>query len=511
MSYSPHIYGAASAVTEKTLQLSTRPAAWEHYVASGNVSTQKLYGSEDALRAAYAAAAAAAGDRDIVTLTAQTDGSTAAGTTEQHLGLPVSPHVSDFSSTSLYARGIIFRGDVFTQEMLDDARLTIDVPSTAVAWAWYGATATISPETPLDYIQDATLTNGSVELPGDVPPRTYELLLLVPRVSPHPATYGELLAHTPQLLFGAYSATAAAAEDIGARLIGDVGVPVVRVTVVGAGIQLGGTQIATEKMQFPVRLTGEWQLSKIELGIPYSGGALLRTSEAAGVRIALTQGVASLDYPIPAGDSTLIITLDSSLVFPTTAAPAGADAPADGVALGSSPHLVRYAGAQPIRCTLTRELNYVPNYTGTITITSYVPEEDSALTPEGEPRPTTAVTMTTASSSEQRTINPQDDWSELRKMAWEAARSGQYQFQYFYEWRDVWAYLQEGDLVIPEEKTVSVDILSATYTWYSQSADATEPPPGVTPLYDHKGPGSAEPLTGYADQWYRHTLTYTNA
>lgn len=508
MAFRPHIYGAPSGVTKETLQKSSRPAPWANYVASGNLSTQEVYDSKENILARYDAAVAAAGVHDIVTLTAQTDGSTIPAPGEQILTLPVSPHVSDNTAISLYARGIVFRADVFTPEMLGLARLALGVPAAAVNWTWYGAASPLNEETELTFIQDATLTSGSVELPNDAPYLAYPLLLLAPRVSPQPATYGELLSSTQPVMFSAFPATVENAEAIGARLIGEAGVPAVRVVV--GGPHLGGTEISAAQMQFTVSPTMAGQLTRLELGIAYSGGALLRTAQSSGVRITLTQGVATLAYPLPAGETTLILTLDNETDFPTTADPAGASVPAGSIGIGISPYLVRYAGAQSIRCTITRAETFVPCYTGTITTTSYVPGEDTELTAEGQLRPTSRVTVSTARSVEKRTVNNQDGWPALKKMAYEAAYNGQTMFPFFLGWESVWDHITEGELALPVEHEEEVVTLSATYTWFSTSASASEAPPDVTPLYPYKRPGSAEPVDGYAEQWYRHTLTYTN-
>lgn len=512
MSYSPHIYGAARAVTEKTLQLSTRPAAWEHYVASGNVSTQKLYGSEDALRDAYAAAAAAAGNRDIVTLTAQTDGSAALSTPVRDATLSNNPRVSSISPAMLPTRAIVMDMAMFNADLINFGRLYFTGTVSTSNFRWFCTDVELTDSTDL---LDLGVGQGAEYLPipthpGGILSRQKYLILAADSAS-IPTTWGELLLNSPVFQVGCYPATAEAAHAIGAELSGGGAVGVPRLFVGTGGGPSSGTDDLINTWSLPLNAPFAGTLTRLDTGWRDATGA----GRVAGQLVTFNAGVATdISIPVSAGASRLVVELPGSgFATPLGNRPSAADADLqpDVAYAGYENHWIPLAAPNSIVLHLVGEETPVPNYTGTITITSYVPEEDSALTPEGEPRPTTAVTMTTASSSEQRTINPQDDWSELRKMAWEAARSGQYQFQYFYEWRDVWAYLQEGDLVIPEEKTVSVDILSATYTWYSQSADATEPPPGVTPLYDHKGPGSAEPLTGYADQWYRHTLTYTNA
>lgn len=508
MSFTPHSYGAAAGGTERSLQRTTRPSPWEHYTSSGNLDSQKIYGTKAEVLAAYEAAAAAAGPRDIVTLTAQTDGGSRLGPMTHEERISCAAAVDAGGTSTRDCRALVFRTANFDDFSLANGAILLDVPQTILGWAWYGADGELTDDTPLTHLVDVTLNpSGSLEL-AKVESTAYDLIILAPRVSPGPATFGELLAHTPVVNVGSYGA--ANPRAFGAWLAGGTsGVPLYRVIV--GGPHLGGTVNYSDTLVVPCE--GGGTLTSLSLGFDYSGGALLRTNEAqAGTTVTFFEGrAAGLSIPLPS-PAKLIITLESTEAFPTTGEHTQA-VPAEDVEVimvGPSEYRSVAALAAAVSITVAVQDALRSTYTGTITTTTYIPEPTAELTAEGTPRPSSVVTMQTTRGFETITENQQDGWTAMQKLAYQAAYSNQDSFVVFGTWHKVSEYLSLSDLALLEDYTHSVLVLTATYTWFSTSPSGDEEPPGVTPLYPYKGTGAVTELTGYDRPWYQHSLTYTN-
>lgn len=510
MPFRPHIYGAPSGVSKETLQKSSRPAPWANYVASGNLRTQDVYGSEDYVLSRYESAVAAAGEHDIVTLTAQTDGSTTLIYDEATDEVAVSPVAGDGGTTS-QVRGVLLDMSIVFLPPTSNALLDGDMTGT---WRWYSLP---SPEltSPLTLISEEVGSADGIFTP-ELPSSGWVLL-----TKGSGSTLGDIME-------GSYPSAAMSyvlpsASGFGTRsLLTTSGLsdfaPVLRSSGIG-GNCIAQHELRVVSVPLPADVAGQQLLTLAIPLLDHSSACTLTARDAQGAAIATTagtlaNGVFTTSMPLPASAVELRITLATPWVGTVRIgfSPSAATSSLLGyLGIGTTSSLYRWADAQSLTWTYRETLGTpVPCYTGTITTTSYVPGEDTELTPEGQLRPTSRVTVSLARNIETRTVNNQETWSALKKMAYEAAYNGQTMFPYFFEWRSVWDYLGEADLRLPVEQEVTEVVASATYTWYSQSDLPADPPPGVTPRYNVKRQGSVEQVDGYPEIWYRHSLTYAN-
>lgn len=501
MSYHPKVYGDANGVTKTSIQLTSRPGAWENFVASGNLRTQDVYDSEEGIRARYAAAVAAAGEHDIVTLTAQTDGTSAVTYAEHVVESAVSPTIGGFGVKPV--RGVLLDMRVVFLPPTSWVMLDGDMTGT---WHWF-ALSSSDMDSHLSLISTVVAENAGIPIPS-LPDSGWVLLT---------KGSGSTMADIPadaevQLMCAVPSAVGYGTRSL---IAGEtiVDAPLVSTTASGGNTL---SSVSHVSVPLPASVAGQRLLSLSIPRLAHSTSCTVIARSAQGINLAsmggeLDDGVLSTSLLLPSAAVELLIVLASPwtpvlLDAPHVgyaAATSPSNPPAGYLAAGTASALYRWADAQSLSWTYRETQGTpVPCYTGTITITTYTRDPNNLV-------PAQAGIYDVDYSTTVETHNPQENWTDIQRAAWSAVIAGQRLFSYAGRTYNAWATCPANPFSNYPDQERRVG--QCTVTWADKVDNPKEEPPSSTHTgYTHYRGGGQKRLTGYAETWYLHTATYAD-